>query len=144
MKIKYWTKTEIQTLKELAKAGEPLSVVSEKIPDRTKWAIVMKARDLSVLNMSSQDKDFQKKKQDQSLTIRQVYSEFGSSWNTMQDDRLIELFLSPISIDDIASKMGRASSSINRRMQEICKERHGLLSKLWEQMSHYLKLVPIS
>ena len=143
MPIKYWTPSEIKTLKELAKAGEPLSVVSKKLPERTIWAIVMKARDLSVLNTPSQDKEFQKRKQDQTLTARQVYNEFGSSWDKMQDDELVCLFLKPISIDDISSKMGRAPSSVNRRMQEICKERHGVLSEIWEKMSMYLRLIPI-
>lgn len=116
----YWSDEEVTALRNMVKEGRSLQDIVRAFKDRTVWAIILKARAISVLgNVKNQISSFQDRKKNQLLTKREVFPDSNRIWEYGDIAKLKRMFLQSISMEDICAELGRTNSAVISQLNKV-------------------------
>lgn len=119
-KKQYWSTTEKEMLRTMARDGKTFGEICAALPNRTPIAVLLEARYLSALETGITPQGLKSRREDQTKKLSQVYTERGKAWTPEDIKRLLFLFSSANSIDQICEALGRSRESITKRIKELC------------------------
>jgi hypothetical protein len=139
-KNKYWTNSERELLKRMAKEGKSLPEIADALEGRTIWGVFFEARSMSVLDTGIKPQALSDRKSNQKLTAREVHYNHDLPWTERDEQMLVSMLTEFYSMEQIEQKLDRFNGAIVSHLKKMSEQGKIKITELFNLIRPYMSL----
>lgn len=139
-KKKYWTNSERELLKRMAKEGKSLTEIADALEGRSIWGVFLEARSMSVLDTGIKPQSLSERKSNQNLTAREVHGNHDLPWTARDEQMLISMLKDFYRMEQIEQQLDRFNNAIVNHLKKMNEQGKIKIIELFNQIRPYMFL----